>query len=338
MTWFTDTSHAADEFCVYQPDAPGCSCFDNTGFWDPSGGFIQDIALETNGTRESCACPGVSDCDWDPDPADADNDFRNAGKPYYQMVLGCNEPFDAFSVAVILANEGEYGGQAYTFHKRCAWCSETVSFWHKHAHIPYTDGYRCDWHPSWQVYNAKSLTEWYEIDDRGRFILYDQVDYENFELGVTVPVPGAYVAIRGYEDIEPRPVTGPESEWQSWNMTGHSLMINEMWVHQDAAGNVFQVNATLLEGNSQNRVRADRTWEDILDLTPQGPAWIGSRKIYGFGIDLDEDGEPIYDESRLHYVQHPYYLGIPQYAAFTLAFFKDIEFSQSDPSTQYTTG
>ena len=132
---------------------------------------------------------------------------------------------------------------------------------------------------------------------RGRWISYEELDYANFQLGVTVPVPGSYVAIRGY-------TLGRPPYWQGLS-NSHSLMINEMWVHKDYFGNVFQIEVTLLEGNSGNRVRDDHTYEDLWSLTPAGSDWIGSdRKIYGFGVDLGIKRQPVYDASRLHYVHH----------------------------------
>ena len=143
--------------CDYQPDGIDCPCFVDTGAWDPGGEYIQDVAIQTLGATESCPCPGTPGCDWDVDPADPTKNFQNGGKPYYQMVLGCDEPFTAFSMAVLLST-GAAG-----FHGRGAWCSETVSYWHKHAFIPYPGGYRNDWHMDWQVYNARGLVDWYTL-------------------------------------------------------------------------------------------------------------------------------------------------------------------------------
>jgi len=280
--------------CVYEPDAVDCPCFVDGGVWDPSGGYIQDIADATFGTMESCSCPGTFGCTWDPvDPnPDPSNpiDFVDGGKPYYQMVLGCDEPFVAFSMAVLINSGVEFPG-------RGAWCTETVAYWHKHAHIPYPGGYRTDWHEDWQVYSARDLMSWYArerlLNGRGRWIYFHEVNYDDIELGVSVPVPGAYVAIRGYE-------YGYPDKWLEWRDTGHSLIIDEMWIHADHFGKVCQIEVYLQEGNSENRVRTDRHWDDILSLTPQGSGWIGDRKIFGFGIDLDGEGNPIYDPSRLH--------------------------------------
>ena len=67
------------------------------------------------------------------------------------------------------------------------------------------------------------------------------------------------------------------------------------------------MEVTLLEGNSSNRVKDTRHWDDVLSLTPQGSDWIGSgKKIYGFGIDLNSRGQPIYDTSRLHWVHYQF--------------------------------
>ena len=50
-------------------DSPSCiDCFVDGGDWNPSGTWIQDVALATLGTEESCVADG--------------------GKPYYQMRLG----------------------------------------------------------------------------------------------------------------------------------------------------------------------------------------------------------------------------------------------------------
>ncbi|MBN1817167.1 MAG: hypothetical protein JW828_07375, partial [Sedimentisphaerales bacterium] len=190
---------------------------------------------------------------------------------------------------------------------RQAWCSETISYWHREAGIPNSEGYRCWWHSDWQIGNVSSLRTWYEVSEvlpplfgsggRGRWIAHDELDYDDFELGVTVPVPGSYLALRGY-------TLGNPNSWQGLS-NSHSQMIDEMWVHKNLLGNVFQIEVTLLEGNSGNRVRNDHSYDDLWSVTPSGPDWVDSdRKIYGFGVDLDADGNPIYDESRLHYVLH----------------------------------
>ena len=132
-----------------------------------------------------------------------------------------------------------------------------------------------------------------------------------------MPVPGAYIPIRGFE-------YGYPDRWLDWNETAHSLIINEMWVHTDAFGTVFQVEVSLLEGNSGDIVRDDHHWDDILERTPQGSTWIGgNRKIFGFGIDLDSDGNPIYDPDRLHWVSHPFIIAHLPTMTFVNAFDPD---------------
>ena len=262
-----------------QPDAPDCSCFDNTGAWDPSGASIQDVAIQTVGTRESCV--------------------DNGGKPYYQMVLGCNSEV----AAGWTANKLSLPWWVLSFEAREAWCSEAISYWHREAAIPYSQGYKtCGWHCDWLNQNVGKLKTWYTIEEsiggRGRWIEPGDVDYEDYVLGVTVPVPGAYVSWRTFNDST-----------DTWISDGgsHSLMINEMWIHGNALGTAFKVEVTLIEGNSGNRVKNTRHWDDVLSLTPQGTEWINTnKKIYGFGVDLDSSGQVIYDESRLHMVTWPY--------------------------------
>jgi hypothetical protein len=283
--------------CDNQPDGPDCPCFDDTGVWNPGGAYIQDVAIQTVGTRESCACPGTAGCDWKIGP---DDPFTNAGKPYYQMVLGCNSEAVALFASWALSHLGPI------YRARREWCSEAIAYWHLEAAIPYPRGYRCGWHCDWQVTCVAKLKTWYMTEDDsgglGRWIEPDEVDYNDFELGVTAPVPGAYVAIRTYDDVNDTWVSGGQA---------HSLMINKMWVHKDDRGTVFRVEVTLLEGNYANSVRDTRHWDDILSLTPQGSDWIGSKKIYGFGIDLNSERQPIYDPSRLHVVNYQFVASEP---------------------------
>ena len=245
-----------------QPDAPDCPCFDSNGVWDPAGTFIQDVAIQTVGTRESCA-------------------VANGGKPYYQMVLGCNSELCALVQA---------------------WLLSQTDFL-----IPIIDRH-CGWHCDWLNYNVGQLKTWYTTEEdggRGRWIEPGDVDYENYVLGVTLPIPGAYVSYRTYDDSNDTWVFDGES---------HSLMVNEMWLHKDAHSDLFQVKVTLLEGNSGNKVKNEREWEDVLALTPQGSGWIkGNKKIYGFGVDLDSGGQPLYDASRLHLVPWLFVQAPPQF-------------------------
>ena len=263
-------------------DSPDCACFQNNGSWNPSGPTIQDVALDTLGTIESCV----------PD---------DGGKPYYQMVNG----IDNRSIAQSAACAGIFP------YPRDAWCSETISYWHHKAGIPYSAGYRnSDWALNWQLYNTSLLRTFYETEEdlpggRGRWIRWQDLDYDDIEMGVTVPLPGSYVLIAKYEQLG-------DGSW-IWNGASHSMLINEMWIHRmisplGGGPKVTGIEVSLLEGNSGppgwGKVNDSAVFEDLLSLTPWGNDFIGTsgKKIKGFGVDLDSRGQPIYDASRLHYV------------------------------------
>jgi hypothetical protein len=312
-----------------QPDAPDCSCFLNSMTWNPgaASSIIQDIADELAGMPESCNCPGTWGCTWDPNPSNG-NDFKNAGKPYYQIVLGRNFLDGALWAADLMTNHG------FTFPSRTEWCSETISYWHREAGIPYSLGYRNEWHEDWMVPTVLDLRFWYAVEEylgaRGRWVNAEHIEYSNFQPGINAPLPGAYIAIAQFR-------YGPPASWGE-PTTGdhtysHSLMVNEMTVHRDLLGNVYQVEVALQEGNSRDQVRNDRVWTDLLSLAPQGSQWVSTwpgpdgitgnaddvnRKIYGFGIDLDEHGNPIYDASRLHEVIDPIYTMPPRTASISM--------------------
>ncbi len=255
-------------------DSPECACFVDGGAWDPTGMTIQDVAIATLGTQESCVNEG--------------------GKPFYQMRLGSNSTDEAQLWACFLENTPHT-----TVYDPDAWCSETISYWHREAGIPYSGGYQSTWDIHWQRPNTEAIRTFYMVEEasggRGRWIDWWELDYGDFQPGVNAPVPGAYVLIRKYEDGE-------------WNGKSHSLMINEMTIHQDVFGEVLRVEATLLEGNAgpgPGEVSASAVFDDLLSLTPAGSDSIGSqhKKILGFGIDLDRTGAPIYDPAKLHYVR-----------------------------------
>jgi len=262
-------------------DGPDCSCFNNTATWNPSGTWIQDVALSTVGTVESCVSEG--------------------GKPFYQMRLGLNSSSSASAMAAILAALDTMGLNPY---EREAWCSETISYWHRETGIPYSTGYRgSSWYLDWQLTNTEAIRSFYMIEEildllpffqgRGRWIDWDDLDYSDFQPGINAPAPGSYVLIRKYN-----------ASTSSWEGHSHSMMINEMTIHRTWTGAVSQVEVTLLDGNagSPNRVRSTAHFDDLYALTPAGSDWLdGGRKILGFGIDLDSHGNPIFDSSRLHY-------------------------------------
>jgi len=180
--------------CDFQPDQPDCLfCFNNDGAWNPAGAFVQDVAIQTVGTRDSCRCLGTPGCDWEFE----DPNENYPGKPYYQMVLGCNSEDSALVTAWLLWVLEELGPLPAVY-KRQAWCSETISYWHRETGIPYSRGYRIPGRCDWQIYCVGDLKRWYMTEEEsgglGRWIEPEDVSYVDFELGVTVPVPGAYVA------------------------------------------------------------------------------------------------------------------------------------------------
>ncbi|MBN2449962.1 MAG: hypothetical protein JXR77_06215, partial [Lentisphaeria bacterium] len=173
------------------------------------------------------------------------------------------------------------------------------------ADVPYSSGY-CPgaggWYLSWQITNTAGMQSWYmveeEVNGRGRWLSWNQLDYQNPILGETLPVPGAYVLLEAYEN-------------DTWLGTGtsHSMMIDEMTVYYTVLGIVDHVSVTILEGNASDEVRNTRSIPDILQVIPGAPDWVDTtsggtpRKIRGFGIDLDGNGgNPLYDPDRLHYI------------------------------------
>jgi hypothetical protein len=269
----------AAQFNCCLTDSPQCGCFDDSGAWDPVGVWIQDVALDTLGTRESCRNEG--------------------GKPYYQMRRGYNDRETAQSFACSTAEMAEtYGASLFSPDLPEAWCSEAVSYWHREAKIPYETGYRnSSWHFHWRAENTNAIQSFYQVEEasggRGRWVDWDEINYDDFRLGENAPVPGAYVRISRWD-----------ADNNSWRGNSHSLIINEMVIHEDSDGKVARVEVSLIEGNAGNAVTAANVYPDILDLTPAGPTYLSSgRKIRGFGIDLGINGAPVYDPDRLHRVR-----------------------------------
>jgi len=315
------TGVPADAQCD-EPDAPDCACFVDGGAWDAGGPavypfteYIQDVAADSlalapglDPVRESCKCKSTDGCDWDTDPEDPDKNFTDSGKAYWNVLLGANSEALALWWAELMADETV----TMSFAHREPWCSETVSYWHRETAIPYLRGYLSDWWPHWRISSVPDLKAWYVAAEgaggRGRWIDASEIDYDDFEPGINAPVPGAYVALAEYDRANDE---FPDFKWS------HSVIVDEMTVHRDGYGNIFQVEIDLLEGNSGDRVRDDHHWDDLLSFTPQGSQWeaefevdghLVRRKIYGFGIDLDSFGQPFYDPARLHEVDHPNYL------------------------------
>lgn len=191
-----------------------------------------------------------------------------------------------------------------SMYDREAWCSETISYWHREAGIPYSVGYRrSEWHFDWQLINTNAIRTFYNVEEilgafmlfggRGRWIEWSDLDYSDFRPGINTPTPGSCVLIRKYDDST-----------ATWDGKSHSMMIDEMTIHQNGFGDVVEVEVTLLEGNagSPAQVLAVSSLDDLIAYTPGGSEWLSNnRKILGFGVDLDASGAPLYDPDRLHY-------------------------------------
>lgn len=279
---------AIDWGCHYG-DSPSCACFVDSGAWNPSGTWIQDVGKATLGIKECCAAQVGGD----------------GGKPFYQMVCGIDNP----EVADFAALTYELWGCPYidtinTVTGRMPWCTEAACYWHHKAGLPYSQGYRnSDWFFSWLYIGTGGLINYYKTEEslsaRGRWIDYSELDYENFWPGWNAPCPGAYAPMRGWDGVE----------FKGAN-TAHSMMVDEMTVYVLPSGRVYRVELTFLEGNSSDRVKNSRVINDVWSYTPAGDSDFGNyggwpRKIMGFGIDLDAAGQPVYDPARLHWVEIP---------------------------------
>ena len=264
----------------YNSDSPDCLCFDSTATWNPTGTWIQDIALDTVGTIESCTSDG--------------------GKPFYQVRLGLNSSSLATTMAQMLESLSAIMPSLFD---REAWCSETISYWHREAGIPYSTGYRrSSWNLDWQLTNTEAIRTFYLVEEllgwltflggRGRWIDWGDLDYADFRPGINAPAPGSYVLIREYDAAS-----------ATWNGHSHSMMINEMTIHKNGFGNVVRVEVSILDGNggSPGQVRDSASLDDLIAYTPAGTEWLSSgRKILGFGVDLRGSGLPLFDPNRLH--------------------------------------
>jgi hypothetical protein len=240
--------------------------------WDPTGDLIT-VALETLDTTECC--------------------IPNGGKPFYQMQMGFSH-----------MTEAHLAGAGLLFVKRSAWCTETVGYWHLRARSPYPNGYSTWWHPSWQLRNTTQIRQWYQTEEaihgHGRWIDAESLDLNDFRPGYNAPCPGAYQQIMGY---------APEADWWFGSGDAHSQIISTMTVYVLGDGTVVDFDLNMLEGNSGNRVNNENVYESAPRYTPQGgntsDDFIGwpekRRKIRGWGIDLDADGNPICYEDRIFY-------------------------------------
>lgn len=253
------------------PSTPG---FVDGGAWNPSGPWVVDVALATLGTEVSLIPDG--------------------GKPFYQMVIGCDDPDVADFMALWFETIDNPFADILHPTGRQAWCSEAVCYWHHKAGIPYANGFRnSTWVHDWQHTTNGNLAGFFRAEEdlgaRGRWITPDEIDYDNFWPGWNAPCPGAYIQRRRYDPLG-----------DSWiPNTGHSQMVDEMTIYQTTGGRIVRVKLDLVEGNSNAEVRDDRFYEDVLASLPD-PGVPGIRDcIKGFGICLDASGQPIYDPDRI---------------------------------------
>lgn len=270
-------------------DSPSYPAFVDSGAWAPTGPWLQDIAKATLGTEESCF----------------DSVGADGGKPFYQMVIGINDPDAADFAALCFELWGcPYVDTGNTTTGRMPWCSEAISYWHNRAAFPYPGGLRnSDWFMSWQHIGTGSLINYYKTEEslggRGRWVDYTDIDYANFWPGWNAPCPGAYVPIRAWDGTQ---FLG--------GSTAHSMMVDEMTIRRRPNGTVLDVELTFVEGNASNKVKAERVIDDLLTYTPYGSGVIdnygGPRKFMGFGIDLNEYGIPVYDPDRIHWETVPW--------------------------------
>lgn len=281
--------HAAAD-CVV-PDLPVCACYDGRGQWPmiPTLGYLIATAKPTVGTRESCTA-------FFP---------RHGGQPYWQVVLQIESP----ELAHIMAHLNlELGVSAIP---RTSWCTETVALWALRANVPYLWGYYTYQgegvfgnYLSTYAASTRDLRTWYKtqerlVNGRGRWLHGCELDHVGFIPGVNGPCPGAYQQIFTFQ-----PAGGEYASWR-WAGGAHSQVIDSMVVYRlgDPTGPVQRIDVHMIEGNSGQRIRNERWYRDIIQFTTLGPdsavldGW--NRKIRGWGINLDSDGNVLCDSSRI---------------------------------------
>ena len=298
------------------PDAPQCACDVIGADWPVDSDFGELI----NAARRSLVAE--TSC------------LRHGAQPYWQIQLLTLRPQDANSLANLdpdITND----------FPRQAWCTETVGYWHYMAWMPFLAGYADpEWHPSAYVRSVPQLRTWYQVeeglraqgkDGRGRWIWGSELDYEDFVPGVNGPCPGAYQALEAFN--------AAGGGWS--DSCHHSQVVDSVVVWRRGAfdGPVMAVDVHVIEGNVgggtfvdvngatvKRAVVSDSRWyKNVIDYTRLGTktAGCGGRKIQGWGIDLDANGEPRCDEGRITTVVTPY----------SIAFAAPIEPEDPDSST-----
>jgi hypothetical protein len=276
------------------PDLPSCTCYASDCSpvacpWPFTGipGDIIGTARLTTGTRSCCIADG--------------------GTAYWQIQRQALIP----AVAELMAFFNP-AVQTNLETAPQAWCTETIAWWGLHAQMPYEDGYYASGHhQSSFVQGGGEMRRWYLAEEikrglsRGRWISATELDYSSFDPGVNGPCPGAYQQIYGYDPAD------PDNNGNAWNdPTGHSQLIDSMVVHRlyTPDGVVQRIDVGMIEGNvgygggsPYARIIHHRWYYDIVDFTPQGSDYLdaSNRKIRGWGINLNEDGTPRCDCSRI---------------------------------------
>ncbi len=255
-------------------DEPDCACFVDGGAWNPSGDLLT-VANQTLGTVESCG-------------------GDNRGKPFWQMIMGYNNP-SSITTSVAVANQTRGNNN---------WCSETIAYWHREANFPYNQGYRNSWNTTWQMATTDTLRVWYQTEEglsngRGRWIDATVLDLDDFQPGINAPCPGAYQQLMGYTPSSSDPWAGANN--------AHSQMIESMVVYHKPNGRIVDFDLQMIEGNASSQVQNTTVFTSAPNVTPQGSQFIGSnRKIRGWGIDLDTEGNSECYTENIEYVLVPY--------------------------------
>jgi len=297
-------------------DLPECPCFldpmgPGPGEWPPTlvGAArrnVVNVADRTLGTITSC--------------------WEAGGQPYWQMQLQFFGPIAARDGAVADPDMMDDS-------PREAWCTETIAYWHATASIPYWNGYQADWFDTKFVRNTADLRNWYKVaeerGERGRWIYAEELDYADFIPGVNGPCPGAYQQREGCDTSLPCFSLFYDCCWEGTG-DAHSQLIDSVVVYRTLGGVCQQIDVFIIDGNTgrgwagfggagqQNDVNGEvfnngwvtNSWyPDVIQYTRLGDEFLGDDKIRGWGIDLDEDGNPICDSSRIRTVFGPFFRG-----------------------------
>lgn len=279
-------------------DAPDCVCFADNAVWDPP----------TPATSSAAGLLSVAESTAAPIPAVPggmgvnESCLPSGGKPFWMMQEGFTDSMDAIDQA---DSEPTFWAAA----DRQAWCSETVSFWHREAELPFAGGYQRYFFPTWQLEGSRLIREWYTTVgelERGNPIkhavwLNDTELDLNGTFGVDLPCPGNYQRISKFTYDPQNDTTGDGGTWSGV----HSNVVYSVTRYINQHGRVFDLEITTIDGNSNNNTRVSpKVWSVRTDLQHgSAPRVDGRRYIDGWGIDYEYDGatstKPSCDFSRI---------------------------------------